>query len=58
MPQIIESIVTQYAEESSFLWLLRENAIYAPHYNLKDLAEHDERVEAHVDGLRIAREPG
>ncbi len=58
MPEIIESIVTQHAEEAAFLWLQREGAVKAPHYNLKDLAEHDERVEAHVDGLRIAGEPG
>ncbi len=58
MMAIIESIVTQHAEEAAFLWLQREGAIKAPHYNLKDLAEHDERVEAHIDGLRIAGEAG
>ena len=58
MSTIIESIVTQHAEEAAFLWLLREGAASEPHYNLKDLAEHDERVEAHVDGLRVAGEPG
>ncbi len=58
MPAIIESIVTQHAEEAAFLWLLRQGTSYAPHYNLKDLAKHDDRIEAHVDGLRIAGEPG
>jgi uncharacterized protein (TIGR02270 family) len=51
---VIPHIIDQHAEEAAFLWLLRHNAIYAPHYNLKDLAKLDGRVEAHIDGLRIA----
>jgi uncharacterized protein (TIGR02270 family) len=58
MSKIIESIVTQHAEEAAFLWLLREGTITAPHYNLKDLTDHDDRIDAHVDGLRIAGERG
>ncbi|CBK41725.1 conserved protein of unknown function [Nitrospira defluvii] len=55
---IIAAIVTQHAEEAAFLWLLRSNATRQPHYALKDLAKLDGRVEAHVDGLRVAGEPG
>jgi len=55
---VIEEIVQQHAEEAAFLWLLRDAAVHAPHYSLKDLARLDERVEAHLDGLRIAGEPG
>ena len=55
---IITEIVSQHAEEAAFLWLLRSNAIHAPHYSLKDLAKLDDRVEAHLDGLRIAGELG
>lgn len=55
---IIESIVSQHAEEAAFLWLLRDAAIAAPHYSLPDLADLDERVEAHIDGLRVARDAG
>ncbi len=51
---IIESIVSQHAEEAAFLWLLRDLAVAAPHYSLQDLADLDERVEAHIDGLRVA----
>ena len=57
-PPVIADIVSQHAEEASFLWLLRDNAVRDPHYSLADLAELDERVEAHVDGLRIAGEAG
>jgi len=45
---IILDIVSQHAEEAAFLWLLRSNAIYQPHYALKDLAKLDDRVEAHL----------
>ncbi len=55
---IIESIVSQHAEEAAFLWLLRDAAVSAPHYSLTDLAELDSRVEAHIDGLRIAGDEG
>src|SRR5919109_24342 len=55
---IISEIVSQHAEEAAFLWLLRSNGVHAPHYALKDLAKLDGRVEAHLDGLRVAGEPG
>src|SRR5690242_11375521 len=55
---IIAEIVSQHAEEAAFLWLLRNNAVHAPHYALKDLAKLDDRVEAHLDGLRLAGEEG
>jgi uncharacterized protein (TIGR02270 family) len=55
---VIEHIVRQHAEEAAFLWHLRDAAIHAPHYNLKDLARLDDRVEAHLDGLRIAGDAG
>ena len=56
--RIIPHVVEQHAEEAAFLWLLRDAAADAPHYDLKDLARLDERVEAHIDGLRVAAEPG
>jgi uncharacterized protein (TIGR02270 family) len=55
---VIPHIIDQHAEEAAFLWLLRHNAVYAPHYNLKDLAKLDNRVDAHIDGLRIAGDCG
>jgi uncharacterized protein (TIGR02270 family) len=55
---ILRNIVEQHAEEAAFLWLLRDRAVDAPHYALRHLARLDERVEAHVDGLRVAGEPG
>lgn len=55
---IIPIVVEQHAEESAFLWLLRDAAVSAPHYRLKDLVKLDGRVEAHIDGLRIAGDEG
>jgi uncharacterized protein (TIGR02270 family) len=55
---MIKHIVQQHAEESAFLWLLRDNAVRAPHYNLNDLTRLDDRVEAHLDGLCIAEDAG
>jgi len=46
----------QHAEEASFLWLLRHAAVTRPHYSLADLSKLDNRVEAHLNGLRIAGE--
>lgn len=57
-PTVIKHIIDQHAEEAAFLWLLRNNAITAPHYDLEDLYDLDQRVEAHIDGLRIAKDYG
>src|SRR5438132_12406991 len=55
---IIQKVVEQHAEEAAFLWLLRDAAVSQPHYSLPDLAKLDNRVEAHIDGLRIAGDDG
>jgi uncharacterized protein (TIGR02270 family) len=52
--KIIPAVLDQHAEESAFLWILRDAAVHAPHYSLKDLSRLDSRLEAHLDGLRIA----
>jgi uncharacterized protein (TIGR02270 family) len=53
-----EGIVTQFADEAAFLWHLRTSAVNAPHFTLHDLAALDERLEAHIDGLRVAGDAG
>ena len=55
---VIPEILDQHAEEAAFLWLLRDAAATAPHYDARELSDLDERVEAHLDGLRIAGEAG
>ncbi len=56
---VIRNIVEQHSQEAAFLWLLREQtALSAPHYSLQDMADLEERIEAHIDGLRIAGDVG
>ena len=55
---IIPTVVEQHAEEAAFLWLLRDSAVMEPHYSLPDVAYLDDRVEANIDGLRIAGDEG
>ena len=54
----IPVVIEQHAEAAVFHWLLRDEAIYAPHYSLDDLARLDNRLDAHIDGLCIAGEAG
>ena len=58
LSQIVSNVVNQHAEESSFNWVLRDKAVSAPHYSLDDLAKLDTRIDAHIDGLRIAGDDG
>jgi uncharacterized protein (TIGR02270 family) len=55
---IIESIVEQHAEAAAALWLLRDRATDEPHYAVRHLARLEERIEANIDGLRVAGEAG
>ena len=55
---VVPVVLSQHAEEAAFLWLLRDSAVRAPHYYLKDVAKLDDRAEAHLDGLRIGAEAG
>lgn len=54
----VVDVVSQHAEEAAFLWLLRDAAVRAPHYSLRDLTWLDRRVDSHLDGLRIAGDAG
>ena len=51
-------VIDQHSEEAAFLWTQRDQAVASPRYTLKHLAKLDGRVEAHVDGLRVAAEVG
>lgn len=54
----IVTMVEQHAEEADFLAVLRDYALRAPHYDLDDLSKLDGRLDAHLDGLRIAGSSG
>jgi uncharacterized protein (TIGR02270 family) len=57
-PIIFAEILEVHAEEAAFLWRIRDAAATAPHYDRASLAVLDERIEAHLDGLRIAGKQG
>jgi len=54
----ISSVLNQLVDGVSSLWGNRDLAQASPQYSLADLARLDHRVEAHIDGLRIAGEEG
>lgn len=55
---IEQEICEEHARQAAFLWLLRDAAARDAAYDLADLAELDDRLEAHLDGLRLAGEAG
>ena len=55
---VIPVLKEQHAEEVVFLWLLRDSAVHEPYFNLPDLAHLNDRVQAYIDGLRIAGDEG
>jgi uncharacterized protein (TIGR02270 family) len=57
-PTCIPEVLSRHAEEAAFLWLQRDRAVEEPQYTPRELAELDGRVEAHLDGLRVAGEDG
>jgi len=55
---VIEAVLMEHAEEAAFVWLQRRSAVHAPNYSRQQFAELDERLAAHIDGLRVARADG
>lgn len=51
---VVKGIISEFADEAAFLWFLRSRAVDEPHYSLDDLARLDERLDAQLDGLRVA----
>jgi uncharacterized protein (TIGR02270 family) len=57
-PSQVAIVVYQHAQETAFLWSQRSYLITEPHVSVRHLARHDDRLAAHIDGLRIAGEEG
>jgi uncharacterized protein (TIGR02270 family) len=51
-------ICEEHARQAAFLWLLRDRAALDPVYDLSELSELDDRLDAHLDGLRLAGDAG
>ncbi len=54
----ITDIVDQHKENAASLWMIRDNAVGPSSFQLADLIRLDERIEANIDGLRIAEKSG
>lgn len=54
----LSPILDQHTEEASFLAALRDYAVRAPHYDLDQIGTLDNRIDAQLDGLRIAGTTG
>ncbi|MEM9693608.1 MAG: hypothetical protein AAGA56_13760, partial [Myxococcota bacterium] len=46
--------VVEFGEDASFLWEQRDRAATSPRYTYPELARLDQRLEASLDGLRLA----
>jgi uncharacterized protein (TIGR02270 family) len=58
MVEPVEDIVIEHVDEAIFLWLQRRDAVRAPNYSPAQFADLDERLGAHIDGLRVAADIG
>ena len=58
MSEVIGKVVQQHAGEAAFLWTMRDRAVGAQHYSLRSVSRLDKRLDAHLDGLRVAGGPG
>jgi len=57
-PVLYRDVLEQHVEEAAFVWLRRAAAALSPAHDSPALAEIDERLDAHIDGVRIASEDG
>ncbi len=59
---VLENIVRQHAEQAAFLWTVYDHALLHPDENpdmdADRIARVVERLEAHLDGLRVAGADG
>ncbi len=55
---VLTEMVDQHASDASFLWSLRDAAVGARTSDLAALSRLDDRLDANLDGLRIAGDAG
>lgn len=51
-------IVAENVSEAAFLWRIRDGAALAPHHDAASIAALDDRLDAHLEGVRIATAQG
>ncbi|MBK9259432.1 MAG: TIGR02270 family protein [Polyangiaceae bacterium] len=55
---VLRDIVERHAQHAAFLWTMRDAAVRSPNYDLEALNRVDERLDANLDGLRVAGDVG
>lgn len=55
---VILPLVMRHAEDAAFYWMQRDANAYSPLLRFDRLAHFDRLLDAHLDGLRVAGEPG
>jgi len=51
---VIPEVCLKHLEDLQFLWGQRQAALRSPQYTVRDVAQLDERIAAHLDGLLLA----
>jgi uncharacterized protein (TIGR02270 family) len=54
--RVMREVVAEHFEHIRSLWRERHRALQSPDYTLGELSQLEERIDAHLDGLRIAGE--
>lgn len=49
--QALTAVLEQHYDDATFLWLTRRRLLRSPHRHFTDLAEHNRRIQANLDGL-------
>lgn len=49
----VPDVLLEHLEELAFLWIQRRGLLFSDDVPLRRMPAHDERIEAHQDGLRI-----
>lgn len=55
---VLTDIIEHHARDVAFLWETRDVAVRSPAFDLEALGKLDDRLDAHLDGLRIAGDVG
>lgn len=55
---VLQDVLEEHLEELDFLWATRAHALFSPDFRPLHLGRLEERMEAHLDGLREGDGPG